>query len=124
MTRGRGCAFWRRLLKWVAILLVVAVVGIGVWLLAAPPALLRVGSGYVAKIVCSNVFVAGRDPRQVLAVDVQAPGDASLRYFDVDVEPRCRPGAGRLPAIRRAGRRGQPAGARLHGGAGRQGRER
>src|SRR5690606_24732046 len=44
------------------------------WLVFLPPNLLRVGSGYAAKIVCSNVFLAGRDPDEVLAIDVQAPG--------------------------------------------------
>jgi len=32
-----------------------------IWLITMPPELLRVGSGYAAKIVCSNVFLAGRD---------------------------------------------------------------
>ena len=41
------------------------------WL--SPPSLLRVGANYSAKIVCSNVFLAGRDPEAVLRIDVQAP---------------------------------------------------
>lgn len=45
------------------------------WLVLFPPELLTLGDGYAAKIVCSNVFLAGRDPQDVLADDVQAPGD-------------------------------------------------
>jgi CubicO group peptidase (beta-lactamase class C family) len=53
------------------------------WL--APPDLLRVASNYSAKMVCSNVFIAGRDAAEVLAVDVQAPGHPLLGYVSVDV---------------------------------------
>jgi CubicO group peptidase (beta-lactamase class C family) len=75
-----------RIAKWLAGLVVVAVVAAVMWLSAFPPDLLRVGAGYAAKIVCSNVFIAGRDPEEVLAVDVQAPGNPLLEFFDVDVE--------------------------------------
>jgi CubicO group peptidase (beta-lactamase class C family) len=51
-----------------------------------PPALLRVGANYSAKIVCSNVFLAGRDPEEVLRVDVQAPGIALLKAMRVSVD--------------------------------------
>jgi CubicO group peptidase (beta-lactamase class C family) len=64
---------------------VVPVLG-GVWLLAAPPELLRVGTGYAAKAVCSSVFVAGRDAGEVLRDDVQAPGHPLLRFVSVTVD--------------------------------------
>jgi CubicO group peptidase (beta-lactamase class C family) len=51
-----------------------------------PPALLRVGANYTAKIVCSNVFLAGRDPNEVLVQDVQAPGLAMLHLMRVRVD--------------------------------------
>ncbi|MRW84006.1 serine hydrolase [Pseudoduganella sp. FT26W] len=51
-----------------------------------PPDLLRLGAGYGAKIVCSNVFIAGRDGRAVLADDVQAPGHPLLKYLEVAVD--------------------------------------
>jgi CubicO group peptidase (beta-lactamase class C family) len=51
-----------------------------------PPDILRVGANYSAKIVCSNVFLAGRDPDEVLRVDVQAPGIALLRLMRVSVD--------------------------------------
>ncbi|HMH88414.1 MAG TPA: serine hydrolase [Steroidobacteraceae bacterium] len=67
----------------VLLLLLVAVVLI-LWL--KPPALLRVGANYSAKIVCSNVFLAARNPDQVLSLDVQAPGIALLRFMQVSVD--------------------------------------
>src|ERR1700722_13267668 len=51
-----------------------------------PPDLLRVGANYSAKIVCSNVFLAARDPDEVLRTDVQAPGIALLRLMRVAVD--------------------------------------
>lgn len=66
--------------------LVAGVVAVAGYLLIAPPALLKVGTNYSAKIVCSNVFIAGRDADEVLAVDVQAPGHPLLKYVSVDVD--------------------------------------
>jgi CubicO group peptidase (beta-lactamase class C family) len=51
-----------------------------------PPALLRVGANYSAKIVCSNVFLAARNPDEVLSLDVQAPGIAVLKFMRVSVD--------------------------------------
>ncbi|MFS2003281.1 serine hydrolase domain-containing protein [Duganella sp. CT11-25] len=67
-----------------AVALVVA--GGALVLAVRPPELLRVGANYGAKIVCSNVFLAGRDARTVLADDVQAPGHPVLKYLDVRVD--------------------------------------
>lgn len=74
------------IVAWVAIVLVAGAVGVAAGLYFAPPALIRLGSGYAAKIVCSNVFIAGRDAGEVLAVDVQAPGNPLLRLISVDVD--------------------------------------
>ncbi|MGO4834776.1 serine hydrolase domain-containing protein, partial [Rhizobiaceae sp. 2RAB30] len=52
----------------------------------APPALIRVASGYSAKMVCSNVFIVGREAGQVLALDVQAPGHPILKLMHVSVD--------------------------------------
>jgi len=76
----------RRLLKWFSLLVVGALVGFAIWLYVAPPALIRVATAYAAKIVCSNAFIAGRDPQAVLADDVQAPGHWLLRLVSVDVD--------------------------------------
>ncbi|MFB2551815.1 serine hydrolase domain-containing protein [Ensifer soli] len=74
------------MMKWVAGSVLVLLAGVLGWLAVAPPALLRVGSGYAAKIVCSNVFLAGRAPDEVLATDVQAPGHPLLRLMRVTVD--------------------------------------
>ncbi|HMD72749.1 MAG TPA: serine hydrolase, partial [Steroidobacteraceae bacterium] len=57
-----------------------------VWAWAEPPQLLRVAADYSAKIVCSNVFLAGRDPEDVLRRDIQASGNPELRFMRVSVE--------------------------------------
>lgn len=76
----------KRLTKWlIAVIMVTAIVGYG-WLYIAPPELLRVGAGYAAKIVCSNVFIAKRDADRVLADDVQAPGNPLLRLMSAKVD--------------------------------------
>jgi CubicO group peptidase (beta-lactamase class C family) len=67
-----------------ALLLLLLVLILLLWL--KPPDLLRVGANYSAKIVCSNVFLAGRDPEDVLRADVQAPGIALLRLMRVSVD--------------------------------------
>jgi CubicO group peptidase (beta-lactamase class C family) len=51
-----------------------------------PPEILRVGANYSAKIVCSNVFLAGRDPDEVLRIDVQAAGVPLLRFMRASVD--------------------------------------
>ncbi len=66
--------------------LVGTLIGLTLLLWWKPPALLRVGANYSAKIVCSNVFLAARDPDEVLRVDVQAPGVSILRLMHVSVD--------------------------------------
>ncbi|UCI34122.1 serine hydrolase domain-containing protein [Mesorhizobium sp. B4-1-4] len=75
-----------KFVRWLLGLIVLAVLALFAWLYIAPPELIRVGSGYSAKIVCSNVFIAGRDAKEVLAVDVQAPGHPLLRLMRVSVD--------------------------------------
>ncbi|MDO9414582.1 MAG: serine hydrolase [Pararhizobium sp.] len=75
-----------KFLKVFASLLALVLVGAVLWLVVAPPELLRVGDGYAAKIVCSSVFITGRDPDEVLKVDVQAPGHPLLRLVRISVD--------------------------------------
>ncbi|TCL74970.1 serine hydrolase [Rhizobium sp. BK251] len=75
-----------KLAKGLAAAVVVAVAGGLAWLAVFPPELLRIGDGYAAKIVCSNVFIAGRDAQKVLGEDVQAPGNPLLRLIRVSVD--------------------------------------
>ena len=73
-----------RILAWFGLGVVVLAAGAAGWLYVFPPELLRVGTAYAAKIVCSNTFMAGRDPVEVLASDVQAPGHPLLRHVSVE----------------------------------------
>ncbi|MGG6893916.1 serine hydrolase domain-containing protein [Rhizobium sp. BR 315] len=75
-----------RVIVALVVLLLIIVAGGAVWLSVSPPELLKVGDGYAAKIVCSNTFVAKRDPAQVLADDVQAPGNPALKLIQVSVD--------------------------------------
>lgn len=75
-----------RLLKYLAFAFVLLVIGAAACLAIAPPNILRVGTGYAAKIVCSNVFIANRDPDTVLEEDVQAPGNPLLRLLRLEVD--------------------------------------
>jgi CubicO group peptidase (beta-lactamase class C family) len=68
----------------IALVLLLLVLAFALWM--KPPEILRVGANYSAKIVCSNVFLAGRDPDEVLRTDVQAPGVALLRLMRVSVD--------------------------------------
>ncbi|SLN61149.1 6-aminohexanoate-dimer hydrolase [Pseudoruegeria aquimaris] len=77
---------FKRFLKITASLVGLAILGGLAFLWIAPPDLLRVGTNYSAKIVCSNVFLAGRDAEEVLAVDVQAPGHPLLKFVSVSVD--------------------------------------
>ena len=67
-----------------ALILLLAALLVALWL--RPPDLLRIGANYSAKIVCSNVFLAGRDPDEVLRTDVQAPGIALLQLMRISVD--------------------------------------
>jgi CubicO group peptidase (beta-lactamase class C family) len=68
----------------VGVAAVVVVLAAVAWL--RPPDLIRVGAGYTAMIVCSNVFLAGREADVVLQTDVQAPGNPLLRLMQVSVD--------------------------------------
>ena len=56
------------------------------WLTVAPPELLRVGASYSTKMVCSNVFLAGRQADEIMRDDVQAPGNPLMRLMSVSVD--------------------------------------
>lgn len=75
-----------RVLRGVLLTILSLVAGAIAWLAVAPPDLLRVGTGYAAKMVCSNHFLAGRDAEAVLALDVQAPGHPLLKLVHVSVD--------------------------------------
>ena len=117
-----------RLVAWTLSLLVLTVLVGASWIIVSPPALLSVGSGYAAKIVCSNVFLAGRDPGKtgnalagrVLAAD-QHHGiqvllqDQAAQQLDIAVRQkvmggthRCFPYVGQFCKVREAWRMDGP----------------
>lgn len=75
-----------KVLRWFLGILTFGLVGLIGFLYFAPPDLLKVGDAYTAKIVCSNHFIAGRDPDEVLAEDVQAPGNPLLKLIRLSVD--------------------------------------
>jgi CubicO group peptidase (beta-lactamase class C family) len=75
-----------KILRNVLAALLMLLIALALFLWLKPPALLRVGANYSAKIVCSNVFLAGRNPNEVLRVDVQAPGISLLKAMRVSVD--------------------------------------
>ncbi len=78
--------FLRKLFLGLGAAFVVLVAAVLVWLWLSPPELMRVAANYSAKIVCSNVFLVGRDPEIVLHEDVQAPGNPLLRLMRIQVD--------------------------------------
>ena len=75
-----------KLFRSILLALLAVFIALIAYLWLSPPALLRVGANYTAKIVCSNVFLAGRDPEAVLRIDVQAPGISLLKAMRVSVD--------------------------------------
>ncbi len=62
-----------------------ALAGLVGWLALFPPELLKVGDGYAAKIVCSNVSSPDAIPGSA-GEDVQAPGHPLLKLVRVSVD--------------------------------------
>lgn len=74
----------RKILAGLALVVVLALA----WLTFSPPDLIRVGANYTAKIICSNVVLAGRNPDEILKVDVQAPGHPLLKLMRYSIDER------------------------------------
>lgn len=76
-----------KIVKWLLVLVLVALLGVLGWLHFAPPALLQGAMNVAAKFVCSYHFIAGRDAQEVLANDVHAPAaHPLLTYLTADVD--------------------------------------
>src|ERR1700730_3143328 len=77
---------WLKVIRGIGIVLVLMLLMAAFALWLRPPDILRVGANYAAKVVCSHVVLAARDPQQVLEADVQAPGIPLLRLMSVSVD--------------------------------------
>lgn len=76
----------KRIVIGLIVILVLVLAGGLVWLRQSPPDVVRVAVNYAAKIVCSNVFVAGRAVDDILASDVQAPGHPLFWFMQAEVD--------------------------------------
>jgi CubicO group peptidase (beta-lactamase class C family) len=73
----------RRFATCTLICTLLAVLGYGGWWLAqAAP----IGTAYAAKVLCSSVFVSGRDPQQVVENDILADNHPLLRLVQARVD--------------------------------------
>lgn len=73
----------RRIWRWILF-----AIGLAALVIAAPTlwAIVKTGSGYKAKLLCSSVFVSGRAVESVLAEDVSVDGYETLRWFTQHVD--------------------------------------
>lgn len=76
----------KRIVLWGIVAIVLVLAGVFFWLRQSPPDEIRIATNYAAKIVCSNVFVAGRAVDDILATDVQAPGHPLFWYMQAEVD--------------------------------------
>ncbi len=81
-----GVKWLRRVLAGLVVLMALA----AMWMWIAPPAMLRVATGYAAKMVCSYTFLAGRDAQLSMQEDVREQGHPIMRLVSVkaDVQER------------------------------------
>ena len=74
-----------KLLGFLASILIIAILGLGSWLVLFRRDALENGSAYAAKTVCSNVFMAKRDVGSILRTDLLALGHPIFRLMKIDV---------------------------------------
>jgi CubicO group peptidase (beta-lactamase class C family) len=77
-----GVKWLRRALAGIGLLVAIA----AMWMWIAPPAMLRVATGYAAKMVCSYTFVAGRDAQLSMQEDVREQGHPIMRLVSVQAD--------------------------------------
>jgi len=80
---------------------ITAAAALAALVLGAPllPAVAEAGAGYKAKILCSSVFVSGREPARVLAEDLSADGYQMLALFGYDIDRAGRSVSASLPGL-------------------------
>ncbi len=77
-----GVKWLRRVLAGLVVLMALA----AMWMWIAPPAMLRVATGYAAKMVCSYTFLAGRDAQLSMQEDVREHGHPIMRSVGVQAD--------------------------------------
>jgi hypothetical protein len=68
------------------VILFLGVSALSVWLTVSPPDLLLVATGYAAKVVCTNVFVAKRDVDAVIGTDVELELSHAVKRMRIIVD--------------------------------------
>jgi CubicO group peptidase (beta-lactamase class C family) len=81
-TMQTGVKWLRRVLAGLVVLMALA----AMWIWIAPPAMLRVATGYAAKMVCSYTFLAGRDAQLSMQEDVREQGHPIMRSVGVQAD--------------------------------------
>jgi CubicO group peptidase (beta-lactamase class C family) len=66
--------------------LVIALIAAALWLWLAAPAMVRIATGYAAKMVCSYTFIAGRDPQTSMQEDVREHGHPIMQWVSVKAD--------------------------------------
>jgi CubicO group peptidase (beta-lactamase class C family) len=74
-----------RIFGFAVAILALAILGLGGWIVIARRDALQLASAATAKIVCSNVFMAGRDVDAVFQADLLALGHPILHLMKIDV---------------------------------------
>ncbi len=75
-----------KLIGLLATIPVLGIFGLSLWLTFERPQLLPLASAYTARIVCSNVFNAGRDVETIRRDDLVAQGHPVFNYMKIDVD--------------------------------------
>jgi CubicO group peptidase (beta-lactamase class C family) len=73
-------------LKFVAAIVLLAILGFSVWLTFMPPDGLLSASAIAAKMVCSNVFIAKRDAAAVIGTDVEFALPRFVKHIKISVD--------------------------------------
>ncbi|MEN0041797.1 MAG: serine hydrolase, partial [Pseudomonadota bacterium] len=79
----------KKFLLGVLALVALLIIGGATFLAVAPPERLLVATNFAAKIVCSNSYMVGRDPQEVLENDI-VPVDPSLQIVTVSNDDAAR----------------------------------
>jgi CubicO group peptidase (beta-lactamase class C family) len=75
-----------KLFKFLVAIPLLGILGLSGWLAFIRPELLPLVSGYAAKTICSNVFIAKRDSDAVIRTDVQSALHSVTKLVKIDID--------------------------------------